>query len=140
MKGCRKILIAVNGEVKVLDKGLELSDDEKCWITVLKVIPSYEGDLDLTGISNLRDVLTSNEEEKLDSINEALRENGAFAKVRVEEGDITETINRVAAEERCDLVVLGKKKRKGFLSRILGDGVVEKVSGSAPCPVLVVDT
>ncbi len=132
-------MIAVNGSMEVLDKGLELSDDEKCWITVLKVIPSYEGELDLTGISNLRDVLTSNEEEKLDSINEVLRQNGAFARVRVEEGDIAETINRVATEERCDLVVLGKKKRKGFLSRILGDGVMEKVSNSAPCPVLVVD-
>lgn len=133
-------MIAVNGSMEVLEKGLELSDDEKCWITVLKVIPSYEGELDLTGVRNLRDVLTSNEREKLDSINGALTENGAFAKVRVEEGDITETINRVAAEERCDLVVLGKKKRRGFLSRIFGDGVVEKVSGSAPCPILVVDT
>lgn len=139
MKGVRKILIAVNGSMEVLDKGLGLADDEKCWITVLKVIPPYEGDLDLTGISNIRDVLNSNEREKLDSIKSALAENGAFARVRVEEGDITETINRVASEERCDLVVLGKRKRKGFLSRLLGDGVVEKVSGSAPCPVLVVE-
>ncbi len=106
---------------------------------MLKVIPSYEGELDLTGVRNIRDVLTSNEREKIDSIKDALGKNGAFARVRVEEGDISETINRVASEERCDLVVLGKRKRNGFLSRLLGDGVVDKVMRASACPVLLVD-
>jgi nucleotide-binding universal stress UspA family protein len=33
---------------------------------------------------------------------------------------------------------MGSKKKKGILSRIFGDHVVEKVIGRAACPVLVV--
>lgn len=43
MKGYRKILIAVNGSKDVLLKGLKLAGDEKCWVTVVKVLPPYEG-------------------------------------------------------------------------------------------------
>ncbi|MBI4690885.1 MAG: hypothetical protein HY754_11580, partial [Nitrospirae bacterium] len=59
MKGYRKILIAVNGSKEVLRQGLKLAYDEECWVTVIKVIPPYEGDLNLTGIKNIGDVLTS---------------------------------------------------------------------------------
>lgn len=139
MRGCRKILIAVNGSMEVLEKGFELADDEKCWITVLKVIPTYEGELDLTGVKKISDVFDSDTAQARSAIEEAARKAGELVKIRIEEGDISETISRLASEERCDLVVLGRRRRKGFLGRLLGDGVVEKVSGSAPCPVLVVD-
>lgn len=139
MRGCRKILIAVNGSLEVLEKGFELADDEKCWLTVLKVIPKYEGELDLTGVKKIGDVFDSNAEQARSDIEDVARKAGELVKIRIEEGDISDTINRVASEERCDLVVLGKRKSKGFLGRLLGDGVVEKVSGSAPCPVLVVE-
>ncbi|WP_333656475.1 hypothetical protein [Dissulfurispira sp.] len=59
MKGYRKILIAVNGSKDVLKEGLQLARDEKCWVTVVKVIPSYKGDINLVGIKNIEDVLDS---------------------------------------------------------------------------------
>ena len=59
MKGYRKVLIAVNGSKEVLDQGLKLAGDERCWVTVVKVIPSYEGDLDLVGVRKIEDVLES---------------------------------------------------------------------------------
>jgi hypothetical protein len=42
MKGYRKVLIAVNGSLDVLKQGIKLAQDEKTWVTVLKVVPPYE--------------------------------------------------------------------------------------------------
>lgn len=139
MKGCRKLLIAVNGSLEVLERGIELADDEKTWITVLKVIPPFEGDLNLTGVKNIDDVIDGGARlvaAKIRSVAEAER---APIKTRVEEGEVHRKIVEVAREERCDLIVLGARKRKGgLLGRLLGDRVIEKVIDEAPCPVFVV--
>jgi nucleotide-binding universal stress UspA family protein len=138
MKGYRKILIAVNGCHQVLEEGLRVAGDEKCWVTVLKVVPPYEGDLDLTGIRNIEDVLGSMAAETSAAIEGVVGRNRSLAKIRVEEGDIPETIAQVAAEEKCDLIIMGTKKAKGLFRRFLGDHTAGKVIGRAPCPVLVV--
>ena len=137
MKGYRKILIAVNGSKEVLVKGLQLASDEKCWVTVVKVIPSYEGDLNLTGIKNIDDVLDSETHKVISDINSTAEAEGALIKTRLEEGDIHKKIVEVAEEERCDLIIMGAKKRN-WIRKIFGDNVVEKVINLAPCPVFVV--
>lgn len=139
MKGYRKVLIAVNGSKNVLTEGLKLASDEKCWITVVKVIPSYEGDLNLTGIKNIEDVLNSESRKEISKINGAADEEGALIKTRVEAGDVHKKIVEVAEEERCDVIILGAPKQS-WLRKFLGDNVVEKVINQAPCPVLVVGT
>ena len=138
MRGYRKVLVAVNGSLDVLKKGIDLAKDEKTWVTVLKVIPPYDGDLNLTGIKNIGDVLDSGAQKAFQSIASAAEAEGALIKTRLEEGDVPQTIVDVAAEERCDLIILGAKKKKGLLERFFGDHVIEKVISSAPCPVFVV--
>ncbi len=138
MRGYRKVLVAVNGSLDVLKKGIDLAKDEKTWVTVLKVIPSNDGDLNLTGIKNIGDVLDGGAGKALSEITAAAEAEGALIKTRLEEGDVPRTIVDVAAEERCDLIILGAKKKKGLLERIFGDHVIEKVIDSAPCPVFVV--
>jgi nucleotide-binding universal stress UspA family protein len=54
---------------------------------------------------------------------------------RLEEGDTSTEILRVAQETSCDLLVLGTHGRTG-LSRLLMGSVAEKVLRRAPCPVL----
>ena len=137
MKGYRKILIAVNGSKEVLAKGLQLASDEKCWVTVVKVIPPYEGDLNLTGIKNIDDVLNSEGHKVISDINSTAEAEGALIKTRLEEGDVHKKIVEVAEEERCDLIIMGAKKRN-WIRKIFGDNVVEKVINQAPCPVFVV--
>ncbi len=137
MKGYRKVLIAVNGSREVLRQGLKLADDEKCWVTVVKVIPTYGGDLNLTGVKNIEDVLYSGAEKEISKIKETAAAERALIKTRLEEGDIPGKIVEVAEEEKCDLIVMGAKKRN-WIRKILGDNVVEKVIHRAPCPVLVV--
>jgi nucleotide-binding universal stress UspA family protein len=138
MKGYRKILIAVNGARHVLTQGLKLASDEKCWVTVVKVVPPYDGDLNLTGVRSIADVLNSGADSELAGIQKVADSERAFIKTRLEEGEVHEKIIEVAEDERCDLIVMGTNKTNWFL-RLLGKNVVEKVIAQAPCPVLVLD-
>ena len=137
MKNCRKILIAVNGSKEVLRKGLQLAEDERTWITVVKVIPDNEGELNLTGVKNIADVLDSYSAYERSEIESIAAEDRVLVKTRVEEGEPHRKIVEVAAEERCDVIVMGAKKRT-LMRRLFGDNTVEKVISQAPCPVLVV--
>ncbi len=138
MKGYRKILIALNGSKDVLNQGIRLARDEKTWVTVLKVVQPFDGDLDLTGIKNLHDVLDDGGAATLRDVRRAAETEGALIKTRLESGNVPQRIVEVAQEERCDLIIMGSKKKKGILSRLFGDHVVEKVIDRAPCPVFVV--
>jgi len=140
MKGYRKILIAVNGSLEVLNKGLQVASDEQSWVTVLKVMPPYEGDLHLTGVKNISDLFASNADGTAGELASAVKQAGSLARVRIEEGDIPDVIKEVAREERCDLIIVGKQKKKGLLRRLIGDNVAGKVVEDAPCPVLFVPT
>ncbi|MEW6713626.1 MAG: universal stress protein [Nitrospirota bacterium] len=138
MRGYRKILIAVNGSKDVLSQGLRLAHDEKCWVTVVKVLPPNEGDLNLVGIKNIADVLNSGLDKENAEINSIAETEGALIKTRFEEGDVHKKIIEVAEEERCDVIIMGAQKKRNLLSRLFGDNVVEKVINQAPCPVFVV--
>jgi len=134
MKGCRKILIAMNDNKEVLTQGIRLAQEEKSWITVVKVVPC---DLNLTGV-NLHDMLDDGGTAASAQIQKSAEAEGALVKTKLEQGDVTQRIVAVAVEERCDLIIMGSKKKKGILSRIFGDHIVEKVIDRAPCPVFVV--
>ncbi len=138
MKGYRKVLIAMNGSKDVLTQGIKLAQDERTWITVVKVIRPYEGDLDLTGIKNLNDVFDDGGAAAVTEIKKTAEAEGALVKTRLEQGNVPQRIVEVAEEEKCDLIIMGSKKKKGILSRLFGDHVVEKVIDRAPCPVFVV--
>jgi nucleotide-binding universal stress UspA family protein len=138
MRGFRKVLIALNGSREVLRTGIQLARDERTWVTVVKVIQPFDGNLDLTGIKNLEDVLDDGGARALADVRELAAAEGALIKTRLEQGDVPRTIVEVAAEERCDLIIMGSKKKKGWFSRLFGDHVVEKVIRQAPCPVFVV--
>jgi nucleotide-binding universal stress UspA family protein len=137
MKGYRKVLIAVNGSRHVFDYGVKLANDEKTWITVVKVIPPYEGDLHLTGIKNIEDALDSNGSRVIAEIKATADAEGALLKTRLEEGDVPGKIVEIAQDERCDLIIMGAPKKNWF-RKLWGDHAVEKVINAAACPVLVV--
>ncbi len=138
MRGYRKVLIALNGSKEVLEKGIKLAQDEKTWVTVVKVVRPFDGDLNLTGIKNLNDVLDDGGAAAVREINRVAEAEGALVKTRLEQGDVPQRIVEVAEEEKCDLIIMGSKKKKGLWSRLFGDHVVEKVIDRAPCPVFVV--
>ncbi|KAF0146087.1 MAG: UspA domain-containing protein [Nitrospirae bacterium] len=138
MKGYRKVLIAVNGSKEVLRQGLKLAGDEECWVTVVKVIPPYDGDLNLVGIKNIEDVLGSEGEREVSEIKKIAETEGALIKTRLEEGNVHEKIVDVAKEEQCDIIVMGAHKQ-GWIKKLFSGNTIEKVIDHAPCPVLVVE-
>ncbi|HMK57121.1 MAG TPA: universal stress protein [Dissulfurispiraceae bacterium] len=137
MKGFRKVLIALNGNRKVLDAGIQMAQDEKTWAIVIKVIPPFEGDLNLTGIKNIEDVLDSGVGSAVSQVAADAKAKGALIKTTVRQGNVPDAIVEVADEERCDLIIMGAPK-KNRLRRFFGDHAVEKVIDMAPCPVYVV--
>jgi nucleotide-binding universal stress UspA family protein len=137
VRGVRKVLIAVNGSKDVLRQGLQLAGDERCWVTVVKVIPENDGDLDLTGVKDVGDVLANGVGRELADIRGIADAERALVKTRVEAGPVHERILAVAEQERCDVIILGRRKRS-WLGKLFGDNVVGKVIRRAPCPVLVV--
>ena len=137
MKGFRKVLIALNGNKNVLDTGLQMAKDEKTWVIVVKVIPPFEGDLNLTGIKNIEDALDSGVGKVISQVEADARAQGALIKTRVQQGNVPDAIVEVADEERCDLIIMGAPKKNWF-RKVFGDHAVEKVIGMAHCPVYVV--
>ncbi len=136
MRGFRKILVALDGSRNALAAGLQLAGDEGCWTTVLKVMPPNEGDLDLTGITDIDAVLAGAVRQVRAKVLQKADEARLLVKTRVEEGGISERIVAVAAEERCDLIVIGRE-RLPWYRRLLGASIAEQVARSAQCPVLV---
>lgn len=136
MSGFRRILVALDGSRDVLAPGLQLAGDEGCWTTVLKVLPANEGDLELTGIKDIETVLTSDERQVRADVRQSADTARVLVKSRIEEGGISERIVAVAAEERCDLIVIGRE-RLPWYRRLLGASIAEQVARSAQCPVLV---
>jgi len=137
LKGYRKILIAINGSHLPLKYGLRLANDERTWITAVKVIPPYEGDIELVGIKDIGSLLESEGSKFHSEINDIANTERVSIKARIEEGNVYEKIIEVASQERCDVIIMGAPKR-GPLRRLFGDNVVEKVIRNAPCPVLVI--
>ena len=136
MRGFRRILVALDGSKNALAPGLQLAGDEGCWTTVLKVVPANEGDLELTGIKDIDSVLTGEERQVRANVRQAAADARVLVKARTEEGGIPERIVAVAAEERCDLIVIGRE-RLPWYRRLFGPSIAEQVARSAQCPVLV---
>ena len=138
MNGCRKVLVAVNGSKEVLTQGLKLIGPEKCWITVVKVYPPYEGDLSMVGVRNIDDVMSGGSERDVSEIKEIAQSEGISVKVRVETGEIDKKIVEVAEEENSDLIIMGASGQNSLKKLFLGN-LLDEVSRQAPCPVLVVN-
>lgn len=138
MKGYRNLLVTADSSLEALREGLRVAGEENCWLTVLKVVPAYEGDINLTGVKNIRKVLTSNRAGEWRIWQRNLREEAA-ARVRVEQGTLPEAINRVAEEEGCDLIIMGIKKNASWLHRLIEGKLAHRVARSAPCSVMIVN-
>ncbi len=62
---------------------------------------------------------------------------GVRAETFVGESEAFQVINKLAREQKANMIIMGSHGRTG-LRRLLMGSVTEKVIGHAPCPVLVV--
>jgi nucleotide-binding universal stress UspA family protein len=126
-----KVLVAVDGSEaskNALRQSFKLAFDEKKWITVVAIDPPYEGDLSLVGVSNIEEVLKGQSEKILAQAREIAEQEKASVKTRHEEGLVYEKIIEVAEEEKCDIIVLGRRGMSSVERTLMGS-VTAKVIG-----------
>jgi len=136
----RKILVAIDGSESsknALRQAIKLTNSEKCWITVVSVIPPYEGDLGLTAVGNIIEAMKQPCEKALFEAMEIAKAERALIKTVCEEGDIYERIVDLADAENCDLIVMGRRGTH-HLERAFVGSVTARVIGHSQRDILVV--
>ncbi|OGW36265.1 MAG: hypothetical protein A2Y97_07460 [Nitrospirae bacterium RBG_13_39_12] len=136
----RKILVAIDGSESsknALRESFKLANDEKCWLTVVSVIPHYEGDLGATWVSNVRGAMEKPCKIALSDAEALAKKERVLIKTVCEEGEIYERIVDLADSENSDLIVMGRKGAGG-LQRALVGSVTARVIGHSQRDVLVV--
>ncbi len=135
-----KILVAVDGSdasKNALRQSFKLAADEKKWITALAVNPSFQGDLDLVGVSNISEVLKGQGEKILDEAIQIAESEKASIKTRLEEGEPFEKIVEIAEEENYEIVMLGRHGLSSIERALMGS-VTARVIGHFKGKTLIV--
>jgi nucleotide-binding universal stress UspA family protein len=135
-----RLLVAMDGSLaskNALRQSFKLAHDEKKWIIAIAINPPYRGDLSLIGVSNIGELLKGQGEKILSEAREIAEAEGVTIRTRLEEGEPFEKIIEVAEEEKCDMIVMG---RRGItrLERALMGSVTAKVIGHFNGKILVV--
>jgi nucleotide-binding universal stress UspA family protein len=136
----RKILVAVDGSessMHALRESFGLANNEKSWITVVSVVPTYAGDLSMVAVGNVMASLRRPCEEALSRANKIAKDEGALIKTVCEEGEIYERIVDLADAENCDIIIMGRLGMSK-LERTLVGSVTARVIGHSQRDVLVV--
>ena len=102
-----KILVAVDGSEASLHALRETFGLTRTWITVVSVIPPYEGDLRLVGVRNIQALMREPCEIALAKAKNMAEAEGAFIKTVCEVGEPHKSIADLAEGENCDLIVMG---------------------------------
>jgi nucleotide-binding universal stress UspA family protein len=136
----RKILVAIDGSessMHAVRESFKLANNEKSWITVLSVIPTYEGDLGATWITNVKEAMEKPCRIALSEAEKLAKEERVLIKTVCEEGEIYERIVDIADAENSDVIVMGRKGMSK-LSKALVGSVTARVIGHSHRDVLVV--
>jgi nucleotide-binding universal stress UspA family protein len=136
----RKILVAIDGSESskhALRESFKLAADEKCSVTVVSVIPRYEGDIGAMWITNVKEAMEKPCTIALSEAANMAKEERVLIKTVCEEGEIYERIVDIADAEDCDVIVMGRKGMS-LLGRTLIGSVTARVIGYSQKDVLVV--
>ena len=136
----RKILVAFDGSESsrnALKQAIKFQETEKAWIRVLVVLPPYEGDLEIIGVSDIKSILEGSSEKLIAEAKEIAGAERAAIITNVEQGQAYEKIVDVADAENCDLIVMGRRGVHHF-ERMLMGSVTSRVIGYTHKDVLVI--
>lgn len=140
MSKYKKILVAFDGSESsrnALMQAIKLQETEKSWIRVLVVLPPYEGDLEIIGVSDIKSVLEGSSEKLIAEAKEIADSERAPIITNVEQGQAYEKIVDVADTENCDLIIMGRRGVHHF-ERMLMGSVTSRVIGYSSKDVLVI--
>jgi len=136
----RKILVAYDGSPSArnaLEQACRLAKTDKSWIKVLAVLPSYEGDLELIGVSRIGETISGPGQTLLSEAKAIADAADVNVLTNMAQGEPYERIVHVAEDENCDLIVMGRRGRTHIERELVG-GVTARVIGHTNKDVLVV--
>jgi nucleotide-binding universal stress UspA family protein len=136
----RKILVAYDGSPSAknaLTLAGKLAREDKSWIKVLAVAPNYEGDLDLIGVSNIKEAIAGPGERLLAEARQIADSEDLHILTNLQQGEPYEQIVRVADEENCDLIIMGRRGINNLERELMGS-VTARVIGHTGKDVLVI--
>lgn len=136
----QKILVAYDGSgsaKNALKEASRFAQEEKATIKLLVVVPSYDGDLDLLAISNVKESVENQGRMLLDEAVQIAEAEGLSPLKNLEFGEPYEKIVSVADDENCDLIVMGRKGMSGIERGLVGS-VTARVIGHTKKDVLVI--
>jgi nucleotide-binding universal stress UspA family protein len=122
---CKRIVCALNlkrTSARVLDWAGHLAEEYQAELTLIHVAPD------------------SRTKEAHDTARHSLEhlqeEAGSHAAIRVEAGDVSKVVTRLAGELKADLLVIGRKAESGILGRL--EMTAYTIIRQSPCPVVSV--
>jgi nucleotide-binding universal stress UspA family protein len=135
-----RLLVAFDGSESsknALRQAIKLAKQDSTSLKVMTVTPSYEGELDLTGINDVRGVLEGTAKKCLKEAEEIAASEEFGIDTSIEEGTIYEKIVEAADRDNAGLIVMG---RRGLsrLERMLMGSVTSRVIGNTHKDVLVI--
>jgi nucleotide-binding universal stress UspA family protein len=136
----RKILVAYDGSESAkngLAIASQMARENKSWIKVIAVLPSYQGDLELIGVKNIRETMEGPGRELLAEAQRIADAGDFHILTNLEQGEPFERIVHVAEDENCDLIVMGRKGLSPLERELMGS-VTARVIGHTNRDVLVV--
>lgn len=140
MAGYKKLLVAYDGSASsdnALLQAFSFANKERAWIKVLAVVPSYEGDIDMTGVGNIEAVLKGPGEKLVAQAREIAAKERVSILTDIEQGEAYEKIIEVAEDENCDIIVMGRRGI-GNVERMIMGSVTARVVAQSPVDVLVI--
>lgn len=138
--GYRKILVAYDGSRSAQDAlslASQLARECKSWIKVVAVVPTYVGDLELIGISKVKETMEGPGRKLLAEAQQIASQEGIHILTNLEQGEPYSRIVHVAEDENCDLIVMGRRGQTNLERELMG-GVTARVIGHTHRDVLVV--
>lgn len=136
----RKILIAIDGSsssIHALKESFKFAAYEKCWMTVVSVIPPYLGDLESTTVGNVMASIRKPCEDALASARKLAEDAKVITKTVCEEGEIHERIVDLADSDNFDLIVTGRRGEHRIERALVGSATA-RIIGYSNRDVLVV--
>lgn len=136
----KKILVAYDGSpsgTNALLQSFKLATEEKSWITVSTVVPTYDGDIDLTAVGDIHKALRRPGEEILSRANALAKKEGALIKTVLEEGEVFDRLVDLAETENCGVIIMGRRGTSLTEKSLIGN-VAARVIGHSQRDVLVV--
>jgi len=141
MRKFRDILVAFDGSdssKNALRQTIRFTKMGKCGgdVMVVTAIPSYEGEIELIGMRNIKRAFREPGEKILSEAMQIARDEGAFLPSSLEEGNIHEVIIDVATSHDVDLIIMGRRGL-GNIERAFMGSITARVIGYSPIDVLV---